>query len=268
MNTLYYASPYQSIFKILTDCNTLVDMIHLKYGRYIYTQYPDNLVNFIISAKKQNEQYIITTKDSSILTTDPLFYIDKYFFENKIYDSKIWAIHGASVEYQKKAYLFIAPTTTGKTTLISYLSSLGFGYVAEDCILMDKKDYVIHPCTAPIKLRKGGVTVLKKEGILKEEPQKLQIGSICRYIYQPSTYIEQSLPLGAIYFIERNSHTNALKQLSSAQKIENLLKSPLVSYDLTSEYLKFIFHLSQTNCQLLQYKNMSYVADTIKKSIT
>ena len=73
---------------------------------------------------------------------------DQYLFDNNRYDNSVLALHGAAVEYGGRAYLFLASSTAGKTTLCAYLLSLGFGFVTEDCILVDRSTFDIHPCTA------------------------------------------------------------------------------------------------------------------------
>ena len=145
MKTLYYAGPYQSIFKISTNCEWLIKTLCLKYGRYIYEVFQSQEPYYSISVIKNYESYLIITEKGSFATTKPLFYIDKYIFENNSFNNNIFAIHGAAVEYNDKAFLFIAPTTAGKTTLTGYLTSSGFGYVAEDCILIDRITYNVIP---------------------------------------------------------------------------------------------------------------------------
>ena len=63
--------------------------------------------------------------------------LDEIIFDNTNYDRRIFALHGAAVEWKGKGYLFLAATASGKTTLASYLTSQGFGYITDDCILLD-----------------------------------------------------------------------------------------------------------------------------------
>lgn len=87
--------------------------------------------------------------------------LDEIIFDNTNYDRRIFALHGAAVEWKGKGYLFLAATASGKTTLASYLTSQGFGYITDDCILLDCVDFQVYPCHTLLHLRDGGVDVLK-----------------------------------------------------------------------------------------------------------
>ena len=87
--------------------------------------------------------------------------LDEIIFDNTNYDRRIFALHGAAVEWKGKGYLFLAATASGKTTLASYLTSQGFGYITDDCILLDRVDFQVYPCHTLLHLRDGGVDVLK-----------------------------------------------------------------------------------------------------------
>ena len=88
--------------------------------------------------------------------------IDEIISNNTEYDNSIFALHGAAVEWNGKAILFLASTTSGKSTLTSYLTKNGFGYITDDCILLDRTSCDIHPYSTPIYLRDGGLEILKR----------------------------------------------------------------------------------------------------------
>jgi len=183
---------------------------------------------------------------------------------SSINDSSIFALHGAAVEYNCKAYIFLASTTSGKTTLASYLVSNSFGYITDDCILLDKNNFTIHPVKAPIQLRTGGLKVLKD---YKAEPQNIEVienEKDLRYVYMPDNYINNPLPIEKIFFIRRTANINSLIPMNTTTRITELMKSPIREYPVTSEYIRFISQLTKYECQYLLYHDMNYVIEVIK----
>lgn len=84
--------------------------------------------------------------------------IDK-LIEGNMNDNFI-VFHGGAVSKKGKSYCIIAPTTVGKTTLITYLASNGFDYLADDYIFVEKVTGKIYPMPLPVSLR--DITILNQ----------------------------------------------------------------------------------------------------------
>ena len=264
MKSFVYAAPHQSVFLITTNYEDLENLMRLKYGKYILSGLTDKRVDFYLEVCKNVNNYQIATGTKIINTSDPIVEIDRFIFQNNKFDTKIFAIHGAAIEYKGKAFLLIAPTTGGKTTLTGYLLSRGMGYITEDCILMDRASFHIHPFTLPLQIREDGMNVLIQNNVRLHQIQQLHIGSLQRYIYDPIDCVHSTLPLGGMFFIERSDENNLLSDMTKYDSISALLRSPMISYDLSSDYLHFIAKLSQHRCGLLQYRDMDFVYKTIQ----
>ena len=165
MTTLFYHAPFQSAFAIETDCNLLTKQLYLKYGKYISTNKAHTDYHIVITKEKKN--YLFQAETFAQNCSNPLIELDRFFFENTIYDPQILALHGGAIEWQNKCFIFLAPTTAGKTTLIAYLTNFGLGYITDDCILLDRSEMTVHPYATPMHLRDGGLSVLKEHGILR-----------------------------------------------------------------------------------------------------
>ena len=263
---LYIERPFhQPTFEIISSDKTLIESLQLQYNPFTYENPTSDTDNCKIEVTKQIDNYIIKYNGTEISTQVPLFEIDKIFFENTFYDDSILALHGSAVEYSGKAYVFLAATSSGKTTLASYLTSSGFGYITDDCILIERETLRVYPYTCSIQLRDGGLEVLKK---LKKIPQNLRFFDAVftqRYVYLPQNSVTDCLPLGGIYFIKRSETHNIVINISSNEKMAELIKSPITHYEITPDYLKLLARLSQTECQVLIYKDMDFVAETIKR---
>lgn len=262
MTVLCINAPFQTKYFIETNCEKIILLLRLKYGKYAFgNEYKSD--NTIL-VKEEKNIFTIRYKTIDIKTQYPLLEIDRIIFENTVYDELIFAMHGAAVEWGGKAYLFLAATTGGKTTLASYLTSTGFGYITDDCILLDRKSFEVYPYCSPIHLRDGGLAVLKKYKIDIPNLQHLEDPAIDRYVYTPDNCITKPIPLSKIFFISRTESENRLVQLHSAEKMTRLMKAPITDYTVNGEYIRFISRLAATACYELFYSDMAYVAQVIQ----
>lgn len=258
--------PYQNNYVIETNSTTFVSLCKAKYGKYVVEISNDKQVN--CSVMENSFSFVVKFEGKSIETIRPLYEIDRLFFVNNQYDDQIFALHGAAVEYNHVAYLFLGPTTSGKTTLASYLVERGFGYLTDDCILLDKKELMVYPYTTPICLREGGLTVLRKLGM---EPNGLHLleekGGVVRWVYTPSNRPDRPLPISRIFFISRNEDYNSIELMDKNERIKSLLESPIIPYELSTNYLQWIIQLSDIDITKLNYYNMEFVWETIRNGI-
>ena len=242
----------QNACRILLNSTQSIRPFQLKYGTYFEAEPPLD---------------ITPTHDVDVsASTTPLYDIDRYLFEHATYDESIYALHGAAVEWHGKAYLFLAATTSGKTTLTSYLTSRGFGYLTDDCILLRRSDFYVHPYATPIQLRDGGLEVLRaydtipKHLELLEEPNSWR-----RFVYTPSHCITEPLPLARIFFIQRTEDENTLIPMKSTERMTSLMKAPITNYRVDGDYLRLISRLAKVDCHILRYCDMNYVKELIQR---
>lgn len=262
MLTLRIAFPKQTAFTVKTDCEILANSLRLKHGQYI-SSYDDCDENIIIAVKSSTE-YKIRFNNECYYTEYGLRKIEDIMYEHRQYDDSIFAIHGGAVEYDGGAHLIVAATTSGKTTLTSYLTSNGCGYITDDCILLDRESFLVYPFTTPVHLRGGGYDVLKMAGCAPENVVLLDDISIKRYVYTPENLVKGVLPLKKIFFITRTETDNRVFTMNTTERITELLKSPIKEYKLDRKHLEFISRLAKTPCERLYFKDMNFVSEVIR----
>lgn len=264
MKLLSLKMPHQAEWIIETDCPEIVSKLDMKYGKYV-SECSEYKYSDIKMLKNDETDYAVTIEDSVIRTARPIFHLNRFLFDNPSYDDNILALHGAAVEWKGKCYVFLASTTTGKTTLTGYITRCGFGYLTDDCVLLDRVSCMVYPFSMPLHLREGGVNVLETYNAVPEELRKLEEqDGICRYVYTPKNTIESPTPLGEIFFIERTDAENEVLRMSAAEKLTALLKSPITVYPLTAEYLRFLSNLGNNYCKRLRYCDMNFVKEVIE----
>lgn len=263
MNTVFLNLPMQSPFLIKSDNVDLIERLHLKYGCYCTTQAIPGARQILVA--QVGDHYTIRVDHHSVATSAPLAEIDHYIFTHPNYDERILALHGGAVEWKGEAYLFLAATTSGKTTLTSYLTSRGFGYLTDDCILVERSNFLVHPYTTPIQLRAGGLEVLKSYQAVPAEIQLLEEGAAFRrFVYTPENCVSAAIPLKHIFFLERTERENALLTMNSTERITSLMKSPITNYKIDGDYLRFLAKLARVDCDILRYRDMDFVKELIQ----
>lgn len=268
MKLLSLKMPHQAEWIIETDCPEIISKLEMKYGKYI-REYNKSKHAEIRILKDDGANYAVTIEDRIIRTSCPIFHLNRFLFDNPSYDDNILAFHGAAVEWENKCYVFLASTTTGKTTLTSYLTRSGCGYLTDDCVLLDRKSYMVYPFSMPLHLREGGVNVLKAYNAMPEKLNKLaEQNGICRYVYTPQNTVDRAIPLGEIFFMERTEAENTILPMSATEKLTELLKSPITVYPITAEYLRLLSSLGKTYCKRLKYCNMNFVKEVITQNAT
>ena len=255
-----------TVFKISTDCPNICERLKLQHGAHISGEFASCTYDIKITRDNQS-LYHFVREGKHITTATPLLELDTLLFEIAKFDESIIALHGAAVEFNDKSYAFLAPTTTGKTTLCTYLvRSGGMGYITEDRILLDEKNNV-HPFTCPIHLRAGGLGVLEKYGVLLPELPLLEEAGDSRYIFNPENPVTTSLPLGKIFFISRTESENSAKPISTAEAIGALMKAAATVVTPMASYIQAISAIARTGCVSLQYSDMAYVKNLITSGV-
>ena len=214
-----------------------------------------------------NDQFNVQYNNLIFQTDNPLQKIDEILFKNINILNGTFAMHAAAVEYKGKAYALAAVTTTGKTTLTTYLIHNGFNYITDDCVLINQTDFSVYPYCKSLHLREGGIEVLKNHSILPREMYHLKDKTIQRYIFTPDNCISKPIPLGGILFIKRSEVENSVSGISTAECINTLMRSPITYYKITSNYIRFVSQLSKINCKKVVYKDMEFVAEYIKSEV-
>ncbi|MHB1484845.1 MAG: hypothetical protein ACYCYI_09300 [Saccharofermentanales bacterium] len=250
-------------FKLVMDNDAIINDLSLSFGKYFIKascgeSFDINLENF------NSEYYKISYLSENYMTSDPLQEIMNIVYRYTKTPEKIFALHAGAVSYMGKANIFVAPTSNGKTTLVTYLIHNGFDYITDDCVLIDKDEMSVHPYPKPIHMRKDGYDVLKNLDI---KPMNVKI--LCekneqKYVFTPQNFVDEKLDIKQIIFIEYNNLYNEIFTLKPANTIQKLMISSLIPYKIDLNYLKFLNNLSRLECKIVRYKDMNYIMDYLK----
>lgn len=262
MNHIYVCLPYHDILHVLSDCSGVTNDLYKLFGSYITTTIGElNSCSTIhkVVINKRESVYEFEVDGERGETLYPLILINNLLLHSFVQDGDVLALHGAAIEFDKKAFAFLAPSGKGKTTLVSYLIANGFGYVTDDCLLIDSKKLIVYPCTTPIHLRKSGFDVLNEYGAVPNEFVLLEGLNEKRFVFTPNCCFKNPLEIRCVFFSEYNNTFNDCVELPSVERVQELLISPMKSYKISPSYLESIISISKVKMFKLRYSDLYYV---------
>ena len=190
---------------------------------------------------------------------DPLFAISKILSRNLYALESSIILHAALLEWNGEGVILIAPSGTGKTTLSRYLIEHGFKYISDDYVMITEDGKCTQNIITPMRLRLGGLDVLKQEDICFDESlQRTYYGGKARYLYIPkdsqiSKY--KRTPIKSIIYIYRHSFLCESCKMSKAELFHCLLTNSAVSENSNSLFIKKYIKLLDVDGVIIKYND-------------
>ena len=174
----------------------------------------------------------------------------------------ICSLHAAAVEHNNRAYIFAAPTGSGKTTLTAYLSELGYAYISDDEVSIDIASLRVQSNPKPLHLREDSVLVLHDYGIDITVPIT-ETETFRRIVYLPDNFISGECPIGGLFFIQRDKAENSCTSVPPAEAVRLIIQN-LHSPDVDmSACLRCAVKLAPM-CWKIVYSDMTYIYNLLK----
>lgn len=96
MHSSFIDLPFQTTYRIDTNCQDLISSLQLIYGHYI--KISEQKADYRIEVIKSDALYNVHFAENICATKYPLREIYKIIFENAIYNDCVFALHGSAVE--------------------------------------------------------------------------------------------------------------------------------------------------------------------------
>ena len=157
----------------------------------------------------------------------------------------------------------------GKTTLSMYLINHGFKYISDDYVVITKDGKCAQNIVTPMRLRKGGINVLKKENICFSKPLKQTFyGNKERYIYIPrDNQISQdkNIPIKLITYIQRDALHCESKKMSKIELFNCLLTNSAVSKNSNTIFIRKYAKMLDIDGVFIQYNDFKQFLQELNK---
>ena len=197
----------------------------------------------------------------------PLSLIQTFVYQHTTCRDPFFVFHGGAVTRGDSAFLFLASTTTGKTTLITYLTQIGYTYLDDDCFYLNMNTLEVMPYSAPIHLREGGYRYLKSILPSSLPPCRLmEAPGAPRYVFMPSQCTLRATRPKAIFFLNRSENPAVGDQcckLSASDALNRLFTSALIPYQMNLSYIRFFQRLLPL-CHEIIYHDAPFAASVLE----
>lgn len=138
------------------------ELLHLVKGLFSMFTIDDSYIvnnnDFVISVENKSLIYIIKyngkilkSRSKEVFMTNILYLSERYL--ETLSDRYIF-FHGGAVAKNDKVYIFMAPTTTGKSTMLVNMTINALNYLSDDIIVVDRNNLsTLYSFPLPIKVR-------------------------------------------------------------------------------------------------------------------
>ena len=215
-----------------------------------------------------NMPFLVVYADRQIITDVPIQVITSIIFNQTRFDCEVVPLHAAAVELNGKAYVLIGDTGAGKTTATCYLCKNGFGYITDDCTLINATELTIVPCAIPMHLRQGGLNVLRSYGLLIDKVTEVLYFKEPRYAFMPNENVlplTTPLTIGGFLKLTRSTINN-ISKLSEVTEVNMLILKAIRNLSsLDARALRTVVKLTTlVNAFEVKYSDLSILKKMIK----
>lgn len=215
-----------------------------------------------ITIQRAGASFSVEFNGRSTMTEHPIQLVQNIMFEQQEFSPDILPLHAGGIVAGGKAWIFLASTGTGKTTLITYLAARGFTYINDDRIFIKHDSLRCDAHVTPVYLRPESIPVLENSGC-HISGELLEIETIRRIVHMPKTVATEDVPIGGLFFITRCGDENSCTPLSGGESVQRLMQNLLTSRG-GSASLRCAVKLARY-CRDLKFSELSYVFDLIQK---
>lgn len=257
MPTCQLSHPFAATsFRIISNDRDLLTSLQILYP-YTFFQGKSEIV---ITAINNAGTYSISHSAQLIETKSPIQVIGNIIFEETVYVSSLLPLHAGAIEKEGVAYIFLAATGGGKTTLIAYLSESKYRYITDDMTFINLENRNVQVTPLPLHLRPESISILAKYGY-PISGTEIAIENIHRIVYTPKITSFRELPIGGIFFIKRSDAENRCESIPKTEAVQLLMQNLMNGDAVNGASLKCAIKLADKCCHRLIYSDMRYVAD-------
>ncbi|MCI9142195.1 MAG: hypothetical protein HFH87_06160 [Lachnospiraceae bacterium] len=212
---------------------------------------------------QQGELYVEGTYKKEKSEVGIIPYIEDYLLVNAVLEKGYLMLHGGSVAHNEFAFVFLADSMMGKSTMMTHLCMNGFEYITDDRLLIDTVNGVILPYNKTIMLRPEGKKVLYEKYNHSFPTTLYHYGKINREFYFPELCRKKATKISKIFILERREeHKLRIETIKNSERLQELLKYSLSIR--SCRYLCDYVSLCDIGIEKIYYFDLDEVSNFLK----
>lgn len=144
-------------------------------------QTPD--ITFFVNKNNKNENIELVSSNEKFTiqftydgkTINSWLYKDTFLPPMRVlpFKNKFLVLHGCAARKDNKTYVFLAPSMSGKTSLLFYLIYNGFKAISDDLLFIDVETGLLFPYKKPVGIRENALNIIPNlDKLLKQSINK------------------------------------------------------------------------------------------------
>ena len=247
-------------YSITTNSRHLYEWLEIAYGEYAtnVAQATHNIHIDVLNGFQSK----VCVDGLELTVRDPVDYLNKYIYETSIMIPDYFLFHASAVQKNDKAYVFLSPTSRGKSTLTCYLVNNSFTFISDDVVAINKSDLQIQRINNNIHLRPNGYNAIKD--VLKNN-RVLHCSYFCfdRYVFYPFFPSNYDKINCVEFFYTKFSPVNRITYLDTNDRNTVLYKSALYPYNIDLKAFEFITKIQQNFHKMIEYNCFDFLVNNI-----
>lgn len=243
----------------------IMEYLYNMFSPYMSQQAVKEKYEPLIFYKNNDNELMVEKNDGKEkLDTDIVTYLETYLLENSCVDKGYLMLHGGGVAYNNHAFIFLANSMVGKSTLITHLCMEGFEYITDDRLIIDTTEKMVLPFAKTIMLRPDGKKILISQYEHNFTTQSFEYKRRSREFYYPGLCKEGRTEISCIFILVRQEGQKIRREvIQKTNRVNELLKysMSIKGCKNISEFVK----LSNIRMEILYYSDLNEISSFIKE---
>ena len=258
----------KTLFAITTDSDVLYEKLKTYYGDAFCSDLVNPTNFFILNICYFNSELSMPSSSANTVSHNIDLIVSeilRYIRNNICFEDSYNSYHASCVKIEEKAILLVGGTSSGKTTLTTFLSYCpNATIVAEDITIVNYIDCTVSPLQRPLFLRMNSYKLLSTDyNISFQNPRFTTYSGSERIIVKDvDECLLGEMRLNAILFLKLDKDLQHTKEIDG---FENLLENSYSNFDFHKNVCSALSLSCRVPSFSFHYYNLEDAYEVIKK---
>lgn len=244
----------------------IMEYLYNMFSPYVSHQCQKGKYESLIFYKNDYSELMVERNDGKEkLDVDIVTYLETYLLENSCVDKGYLMLHGGGVAHNNHAFIFLANSMVGKSTLITHLCMEGFEYITDDRLIIDTTEKTVLPFTKTIMLRPDGKKILLSQYEHSLDTITFKHKKRFREFFLPPLCKEGRTQISCIFILIRQEGQKIRREevVKRTNRVNELLKysMSIKGCENIGEFVK----LSSIRMEIVYYSDLNEITSFLKE---